>query len=196
MTPHRYSPEARPPAEASYAYTALRDDVYELADAANFSSHGFHLVGHDHGALLGWFAASGAEGDGARSRRILSYSALSVPHPAAFSAALFGPSADLEQQMASQYFTMFTLPNSSTLHGDLFYSAMGKTDRYVTIGSVVVLSRNLSSRFLGSVLFAPESSLYGAVVFHSSKYFYVFETASASVFCVLTTTRVLSFCCS
>ena len=33
---------------------------------------------------------------------------------------LFGPTADIEQQIASQYFTMFTLPNSSSIRGEFW----------------------------------------------------------------------------
>ena len=55
----------------------------------------FHLIGHDHGACLGWKVA----GEGKRgSQRILSYTALSIPHIDAFSAGLVGPDADRAQQ--------------------------------------------------------------------------------------------------
>ncbi len=55
-----------------------------------------------------------------------SYTALSVPHARAFSEGLFGPQADVAQQVASQYFTMFVLNNSATLHWDFWWNTMGR----------------------------------------------------------------------
>ena len=45
--------------------------------------------------------------------------------------------------MASQYFTMFTLPNSSNLHDEYFYSAMGRNNRCV--GAAVSLRLRINS---------------------------------------------------
>ena len=56
-----------------------------------------------------------------------SFTALSIPHPAAFSAGLFGPAADRQQQVASQYFTMFVLNGSASLHHDFWYLSMGRS---------------------------------------------------------------------
>jgi hypothetical protein len=50
---------------------------------------------------------------------------LSIPHVTAFANGLFGAGADIKQQIASQYFTMFILPNSSTIHNDFWYNALG-----------------------------------------------------------------------
>ena len=97
-----YSPGAAPDNVADYNYNVLRDDVFNIADAVNFTGQ-FHLVGHDHGAALGFYAAASPRGEA----RILSYSSLSIPHLAAFADGLFGPTADIEQQIASQYFTMY-----------------------------------------------------------------------------------------
>lgn len=110
-----YSPGASPDIEEDYDYNLLRDDVWAVADAVGFQK--FHLVGHGHGALLGWWTAGSSKG----AERILSYSGLSVPHPDAFSAGLLGPDADLDQQMASQYFSIFTLKNSASLLDDYLY---------------------------------------------------------------------------
>lgn len=111
----------RPDGVESYDYTILRGDVFAIATASNFTR--FHLVGHDHGAVLGWFSVGSAEG---RSK-VLSYSSLSIPHPTAFNAALAGPAGDLQQQIASQYFTMFVLNDSAAIHNDFWYNSMGKT---------------------------------------------------------------------
>ena len=42
-----------------YSYSTMIADVWELADAFGFGK--FHLVGHDHGAGLGWVAAADAK---------------------------------------------------------------------------------------------------------------------------------------
>jgi len=101
----------------------LRDDVFAIAAASNFSK--FHLVGHDHGACLGWVSAGSAEG----RAKVLSYSSLSIPHPTAFNAALAGPAGDLQQQIASQYFTMFVLNDSAAIHNDFWYNSMVRVMR-------------------------------------------------------------------
>ena len=75
-------PGASPGESSAYHSAVLAEDVYALAAAANVSR--FHLVGHDHGALLGWRIAA------QRPAKILSYTALSVPHVDAFSQALVG----------------------------------------------------------------------------------------------------------
>ena len=76
-----YSPKASPPDASAYSYERFGADALALADAVGFGQ--FHLVGHDHGAGLGWQLARANE-DG----RVLSFVAMSVPHPDAFGAAL------------------------------------------------------------------------------------------------------------
>eukprot|EP01063_Lacrimia_lanifica_P019773 TRINITY_DN2719_c0_g1_i2.p1 TRINITY_DN2719_c0_g1~~TRINITY_DN2719_c0_g1_i2.p1 ORF type:complete len:604 (+),score=176.19 TRINITY_DN2719_c0_g1_i2:48-1859(+) len=116
-----YSPGARPDGVESYDYDTLRSDVWALADAAGFGK--FHLVAHDHGAVLGWTAAATDEG----KRRLLSYTAMSVPHLDAFNAALAGGAAevDVAQQVASQYFSMFPMAGSASRHFGLFFHTLG-----------------------------------------------------------------------
>lgn len=46
-------------------------------------------------AVLGWVAAASPEG----AAQLLSYTALSIPHAKAFSDGLFGPTADVKQQV-------------------------------------------------------------------------------------------------
>ena len=75
-----YSRGARPEGAENYSYTTMVDDVLGIAEA--FDSERFHLVGHDHGAGLGWFVA------GTHDNRIASWSALSVPHIDAFGNAI------------------------------------------------------------------------------------------------------------
>lgn len=128
-----YSPGASPPHVADYNYDLLADDVLAVAAATNISAGTarFHLVGHDHGAALGWTVAAGARG----AASLLSYSSLSIPHLDAFSRGLVGPDASLDQVMASQYFTMFVLNNSATLHGSFLWYSMGDTSGDANSGS-------------------------------------------------------------
>jgi len=107
-----YSPQAAP--DNSTAYDVINDmrvDAWAYATAAGFIS--FHLIGHDFGALVGWAMVALGEGP----TRILSYTAESVPHPDAFSLALWQPGnagTDQSQQLASQYFRAFELVDSAS----------------------------------------------------------------------------------
>jgi pimeloyl-ACP methyl ester carboxylesterase len=74
-----YSPGARPETVGAYQISELVADLFAVADAVGFDR--FHLVGHDWGAVVGWVAA------GQDSERVLSYAALSIPHPGALGAA-------------------------------------------------------------------------------------------------------------
>ena len=91
-----YSPGARPPAVADYGLALLAGDVVAIADALGFDR--FHLVGHDWGAAIAWEVA------GTHPERIISLTAVSVPHPTAFALALAN---DPDQQSKSQYIGFF-----------------------------------------------------------------------------------------
>jgi len=91
-----YSPGARPEGASEYQYEKLVADVMALADARGFGQ--FHLVGHDHGAGVGWTATD------RHPDRIRSWTALSVPHVAAFGDAIRN---DPDQRERSQYIGMF-----------------------------------------------------------------------------------------
>eukprot|EP01063_Lacrimia_lanifica_P029473 TRINITY_DN4506_c0_g1_i1.p1 TRINITY_DN4506_c0_g1~~TRINITY_DN4506_c0_g1_i1.p1 ORF type:complete len:352 (+),score=134.50 TRINITY_DN4506_c0_g1_i1:55-1110(+) len=121
-----YSPGAAPVNEADYDYDILRSDIWALADAAGFKK--FHLIAHDHGAALGWTAAGSDIG----KQRLLSYTAMSVPHLDAFGAGLVGDDADVDQQVASQYFSMFIMNNSASLDFSAMFHTMANsgTDEY------------------------------------------------------------------
>mmetsp|Transcript_41411 Transcript_41411/g.81857 ORF Transcript_41411/g.81857 Transcript_41411/m.81857 type:complete len:322 (-) Transcript_41411:164-1129(-) len=121
-----YSPDASPDAESDYHYDKLREDLFAVAAAIGFEK--FHLVGHDHGGLLSWYAAGSERGQ----QLVLSLTALSMPHPDAFSAGLLGEDADTHQQMISQYFSIFTMPNSATMKGGLLYYLAGKYNGFTT----------------------------------------------------------------
>ncbi len=70
-----YSPGARPDDVSAYAVPALVDDVLAVADALGFRR--FHLVGHDWGCVVGWSVAI------RHPDRVISWAALSIPHPGA-----------------------------------------------------------------------------------------------------------------
>jgi len=91
-----YSSGARPEDAEHYSYPTMAEDVIGLADTLGFDK--FHLVGHDHGAGLGWFVL------GQIPERILSWSALSVPHLDAFGEAITN---NAEQAERSQYMSFF-----------------------------------------------------------------------------------------
>lgn len=91
-----YSPGARPPEVEAYAMPVLADDAVGIARALGHDR--VHLVGHDWGAAVAWLAAA------TRPEAFLSLTALSIPHLAAFNAAL---RTDAEQQRRSEYFVLF-----------------------------------------------------------------------------------------
>ena len=91
-----YSPGARPPGAEHYSHASMAADILAMADA--LGKDRFHLVGHDHGAGLGWHMA------GAHADRIVSWTALSVPHVDAFSDAIAN---NAEQRQRSGYMLFF-----------------------------------------------------------------------------------------
>ncbi|MCU1692627.1 MAG: putative alpha/beta hydrolase [Frankiales bacterium] len=96
-----YSPGARPEGVEAYAMTHLVADAVGLLDALEV--HAAHVVGHDWGAAVAWQLA------GRQPGRVLSLGAVSVPHPAAFGAAL---RTDDDQRARSQYMLMFNEPTA------------------------------------------------------------------------------------
>ena len=97
-----YSRGARPGAVEDYRTDALADDVLEIADALGVD--GFHLVGHDWGSSVAWVVAA------RHSPRLRSLTAVSVPHLAAFGAALESSS---DQQQRSAYIGLFRRPGKA-----------------------------------------------------------------------------------
>ena len=94
-----YSPGARPKDIADYHIKEIASDVIALADAVGFQK--FHLVGHDWGSGCGWTVVQ-LYGD-----RVHSWSALSVPHMAAFDTA---KKTDRNQKQRSWYMDVFQTP--------------------------------------------------------------------------------------
>lgn len=110
-----YSPGARPLEKSAYSYNEIVKDIFAIADVVGFAS--FHMVAHDQGARVSWHSIAVSQG----GQRFTTFSSLSIPHVDAFSDALYGERADLQQQIAAQYVTTFTLNNSASLHDDYWF---------------------------------------------------------------------------
>ena len=93
-----YSPKAKPTGIDSYKIDLLANDIVDIADVFGFES--FHLVGHDWGSAVGWYIAS------KYPNRLLSWSALSVPHMDAFINAM---EHDKIQKKKSSYISFFKI---------------------------------------------------------------------------------------
>lgn len=93
-----YSHGARPARRRDYRASELVEDVRALIDAGG--AQRVHLVGHDFGALVTWFAAAEIPD------RLASASALSTPHPIGGLKAL----VTSRQALASWYVYVFQLP--------------------------------------------------------------------------------------
>lgn len=124
IDPRGYSPGARPQEKSAYNYNEIVKDIFAIADAVGF--HRFHMVAHDQGARVSWHSI--AVSSGVRSEhRYISFASLSIPHADAFSDGMFGKNADLQQQIASQYVTTFTLPDSASLHNNYWFKTVNPT---------------------------------------------------------------------
>ncbi|SDO52798.1 Pimeloyl-ACP methyl ester carboxylesterase [Klenkia soli] len=93
-----YSPGARPTGRRAYVVRELVDDVRALLDAAGLERA--HVVGHDWGAMVAWALAAW------HPDRVTSLTAVSVPHPAAFTTSFVTSS----QGVKSAYMAFFQLP--------------------------------------------------------------------------------------
>jgi pimeloyl-ACP methyl ester carboxylesterase len=92
-----YCKGARPPDVDDYRIDALVADLLAVADAQDMEN--FDLVGHDWGAMVAWVTA------GRHPERVRTLTAVSVPHPSAFAAALRG--GDPDQAQRSSYIDVF-----------------------------------------------------------------------------------------
>ena len=94
-----YSKDACPRGKKHYALKFLVQDILDIA--GHFGQERFHLIGHDWGAAVGWHLVA------ENPARILTWTALSVPHPSAFGRAY---KTDPEQHRKSRYIRWFMLP--------------------------------------------------------------------------------------
>lgn len=97
-----YSAGARPPEVADYGTDALVGDVVGLLDTLDIASA--HVVGHDWGAAVAWPLAAH------HPDRLLSLTAVSVPHLAAYGRAL---REDADQQQRASYIGLLRQPGKS-----------------------------------------------------------------------------------
>lgn len=105
-----YSSGARPENVEAYQIDHLASDIIAIADELGLEK--FHLIGHDWGAVVGWKLAAD------HPDRIISYSAISVPHIDSFTKAY---REDPEQYEASGYIRFFqksTLPEFALANND------------------------------------------------------------------------------
>ena len=108
IAPHQrgYSPRARPEGVEHYRSEHLVADVLAMVDWVG--GHQFHLVGHDWGAAVAWQLA------GRYPQRLRTLTALSVPHPVAFTRALSGNGGS-DQAERSAYMELFQTPGAEDL---------------------------------------------------------------------------------
>ena len=104
-----YSPGARPSKKSNYTIDKLSKDIINIVDEFGFEK--FHLIGHDWGSAVGWSIVS------QYPERILTWSALSVPHLDAF---MYAVQNDIEQQRKSQYISFFNKPILPELYFKIF----------------------------------------------------------------------------
>ena len=108
-----YSPGARPRRRRDYRMFNLVGDVVALIEEIG---EPVHLAGHDWGAAVGWAVAM------RRPDLVRSWTAVSVPHPAAFARAMRRRS----QRRRSRYMAFFNVPLLPELSAR---SAGGRFDR-------------------------------------------------------------------
>ena len=94
-----YSKNACPKGVKHYKTQKLTLDILNIADEINKNK--FHLIGHDWGAGIGWNLVY------QNPKRIISWTALSVPHPRGFAKAF---KMDKEQRKKSRYIRWFLFP--------------------------------------------------------------------------------------
>lgn len=94
-----YSKNACPKGKRHYTIDKLAQDVIDLMQ--HYDKDQIHLVGHDWGAVVGWYAVYH------NPEKFKSWSALSVPHINAFEKAL---QKDKSQQKMSKYIKDFQIP--------------------------------------------------------------------------------------
>ena len=104
-----YSEGARPSKVSDYTIDKLSQDVINIANEFNIDR--FHLVGHDWGSAVGWYIVS------KYSDRIITWSALSVPHLDAF---VYSMRNDKTQKKKSEYIKFFNKPIIPEIYFKIF----------------------------------------------------------------------------
>jgi pimeloyl-ACP methyl ester carboxylesterase len=96
-----YAPGARPRDLAGYRIERLVDDVAGFADA--LGADRFHLVGHDWGGFVAWYAAARL------ADRVRTLTVVSTPHPVPFLRAI---ASGGDQRERSGYMEWFRSPEA------------------------------------------------------------------------------------
>ena len=104
-----YSKGARPSKVSDYTIDKLSQDIIDIADEFNIDK--FHLVGHDWGSAVSWYLTSNFPD------RIITLSALSVPHLDAF---VYSMRNDLIQMKKSEYISFFNKPILPEIYFKIF----------------------------------------------------------------------------
>ena len=104
-----YSKGARPLKVSDYTIDKLSQDILDIADEFNIDK--FHLVGHDWGSAVSWYLTSNFPD------RIITLSALSVPHLDAF---VYSMRNDLIQIKKSEYISFFNKPILPEIYFKIF----------------------------------------------------------------------------
>lgn len=104
-----YSKGARPSKVSEYTIDKLSQDIIDIADEFNIDK--FHLVGHDWGSAVSWYLTSNFPD------RIITLSALSVPHLDAF---IYSMRNDLIQIKKSEYISFFNKPILPEIYFKIF----------------------------------------------------------------------------
>ncbi len=94
-----YSKNACPKGKNHYTIKKIGQDILNIANT--LGKNKFHLIGHDWGAAIGWYIAHNNQD------RILSWSAMSMPHNSAFGKAI---KLDKDQKKRSRYIMWFLIP--------------------------------------------------------------------------------------
>ncbi|MGW9686155.1 alpha/beta hydrolase [Flagellimonas sp. 2504JD1-5] len=94
-----YSQGACPKGVKNYTLEKLKGDIFDISDVLGINK--FHLIAHDWGAIIGWDIVYN------NPDRIMSWTALSVPHHKAFAKAY---KTDPIQKKKSRYVKLFLLP--------------------------------------------------------------------------------------
>jgi pimeloyl-ACP methyl ester carboxylesterase len=104
-----YSKGARPSKISDYTIDKLSKDIIDIANEFNINK--FHLVGHDWGSAVGWHITSNF------SDRVITWSALSVPHLDAF---VYSMKNDSVQIKKSEYINYFNKPIMPEIYFKIF----------------------------------------------------------------------------
>jgi len=97
-----YSPGARPSDVDTYRMPVFAQDAVALLDSLGLARA--HVVGHDWGSIVGWHLAID------HADRVHTLTAVSAPHPAAFTDAR---RADDDQRQRSGYMSLFAMPGKA-----------------------------------------------------------------------------------